>query len=113
MTDFVRVIEAPPHDTGHDGQLPHDDNWQSTAHGVFFAVLQLRDSVKMGHSYPLYRGVCTIERLRDCTPPPQDAVHVVHSSKGDTTQCNGHGPSEHVFVRTFAVSGQGMPPFFM
>ena len=89
----------------HVLQACQSSTTQSAAHAC---SLHARISVRYGHAYP---PCCSCEitlRLRDCTPPAQDWLHVSHALKAATTQWCGHGPSLHACVS--AECGHAAPP---
>lgn len=100
-----RVLVPMAHETVHVVQETQLPTMQLTGHD---AVPQGRVSVSAGHAAPPFCTCVKIERVRLCTPVPQDFVHSDHVLKVLATQSTGHAPRLHDCVSD--ECGHAAPP---
>ena len=82
------ALVPPPQSVLHTPHAPHTPTSQSTGQSF---VPQLLCSLKPGHTSPPYAAFTFTTRLRDCTAPPQLAVHAAQADQSDTSQSTGQG----------------------
>jgi len=99
------VCTPPPHLAVHDDQAPHSLTSQSTAH---LCELQDSDCAKTGQEAPPLAFTCTILRVCERTPPPQDMEQADQAPQADTAQSIGQARVLHAC--SSRKDGQPLPP---
>lgn len=107
-SDRVRSCTPPPQWPLHVDHAENDDIRQSMGH---IAAEHTRTSCSVGHTCPPRAAWVMMLRTRLCVPLPQVAVHALHAANAETSQCTGHGPSEHGLCS--CSGGHTAPPFFV
>jgi len=103
----VETCSPLPQVTGQAPQAPHEDMVQSDGHACVWHAEDSASSV--GHGLPPFSDTRETERMRLCSPPPQEReqrVYLVHSV---TMQSTGHTWVLHSVTSESAV--HALPPW--
>jgi hypothetical protein len=101
-----RSCEPPAHTLVQPDQPPHEPLRPSTGQHT---ALQLRVSLRFGHTKPPWAACVRTVRLRCCVPVSHVLVQVVHAENALTVQCTGQLELPH--ERSSEPAPQALPPY--